>query len=840
MRFRFSNRMVASSCGASQEGSLLLMSVVLLGTIAFTSIFLSLTLIYEIKSTRFSDNAASAYYAAESGAEDALFRLRRSKEFSDQDFFDDKQGKALCAAEHGGVSGGVAPTEDNCLAASLPANADPERIYDYAMLTTKANDYVAANVKRNSPVFADIYDPAIEGSASLTTVDQLNVDWYLGSCTGQYGSAKLEVTLTPIVIQTYAPEAPFTKVDVCGCTDNDAADGATDGLYRCDTLAAHSMLIPDVVTNRFYRISFRPLDVDVKKIVMTTENAGLPSTVPSQIEIKVTGAYREAQSTINLRGVWKDALSGIFNYIVFSEESLIKSSPGETSTAYESLCGFCNDSSPVNIRRCSSDTDCGGAITCKLLNTTEEGIDNAESTAFCSEETATEHDVPVGLVTILQTDEGSCNALCNGYTFCGDGYQQSPNGTETGYLRCSAGGIACTSDAMCGGVPNSCQGYEECDYGPLNSDILSDACRSNCRNPRCGDGVVDTLVWAPLTYGEECDDGNTINTDSCKNDCMLPDVLMNFQGDNIATPAGFLEDNGSQYGDRGSGRYYGWNGNYYDADGTDGLGFTRRRGVNPNVALDTFFLTANNAARTWQMEYLNGNYTMKTYSGDASFAQGPHILNVEGIDVFNNVSTVTNSYATGTIPVEIRDGRLNFSIGGGGAAANNTMMNYFELERSSVQPTWIRSYNFQTAAATVPTGFTADSGGAWNGTYGWTDTTQLSTRERAVATIPQVLDTLIFPNNTYQRTWELAVPASGTYQVWVGLSDPDGTADRWQYIEVEGSIVIDEDDAAAPTLIERSVTVNVTDGRLTMKVGKLGVSGTNATVLAYIVVEQRN
>ncbi len=38
---------------------------------------------------------------------------------------------------------------------------------------------------------------------------------------------------------------------------------------------------------------------------------------------------------------------------------------------------------------------------------------------------------------------------------------------------------------------------EECDDGPMNSDLRPDACRSNCRLPRCGDSVVD----AP----EECD-----------------------------------------------------------------------------------------------------------------------------------------------------------------------------------------------------------------------------------------------------------------------------------------------------------------------------------------------
>lgn len=52
---------------------------------------------------------------------------------------------------------------------------------------------------------------------------------------------------------------------------------------------------------------------------------------------------------------------------------------------------------------------------------------------------------------------------------------------------------------------------EECDDGALNSDVGSNACRSNCKQAHCGDGVPDNY--------EECDDGNTTNEDTCTNLC---------------------------------------------------------------------------------------------------------------------------------------------------------------------------------------------------------------------------------------------------------------------------------------------------------------------------------
>ncbi len=48
---------------------------------------------------------------------------------------------------------------------------------------------------------------------------------------------------------------------------------------------------------------------------------------------------------------------------------------------------------------------------------------------------------------------------------------------------------------------------EACDDGPANSDVVADACRSDCSLPRCGDGLADAA--------ESCDDGNAVGGDGC-------------------------------------------------------------------------------------------------------------------------------------------------------------------------------------------------------------------------------------------------------------------------------------------------------------------------------------
>jgi len=57
------------------------------------------------------------------------------------------------------------------------------------------------------------------------------------------------------------------------------------------------------------------------------------------------------------------------------------------------------------------------------------------------------------------------------------------------------------------------QSGEECDDGSLNSDSAPNACRTNCTQPVCGDGVADDL------HGEVCDDGGQVDDDGCSADC---------------------------------------------------------------------------------------------------------------------------------------------------------------------------------------------------------------------------------------------------------------------------------------------------------------------------------
>jgi Legume lectin domain len=128
--------------------------------------------------------------------------------------------------------------------------------------------------------------------------------------------------------------------------------------------------------------------------------------------------------------------------------------------------------------------------------------------------------------------------------------------------------------------------------------------------------------------------------------------------------------------------------------------------------------------------------------------------------------------------------------------------------------------NFQLAGAATPAEYLADTGAAYgsrgNGyTYGWSGDNRANARERS-AIDDQRYDTLLHmqkPENP-NAVWELSVP-NGTYQVHIVSGDPSHT-DSVYRINVEGVLAISGTPTSARRWFENTVTVTVSDGRLTV------------------------
>jgi cysteine-rich repeat protein len=111
------------------------------------------------------------------------------------------------------------------------------------------------------------------------------------------------------------------------------------------------------------------------------------------------------------------------------------------------------------------------------------------------------------------TNPGACRTTCM-LADCGDRVVDPNEACDDGNRTAGDGCAAtCRKIERCGdGILDP--GGEQCDEGTNNSDTTANRCRTNCTPARCGDSVKDT--------GEECDDGNVENGDTCDSNCTVP------------------------------------------------------------------------------------------------------------------------------------------------------------------------------------------------------------------------------------------------------------------------------------------------------------------------------
>ncbi|HYG74935.1 MAG TPA: DUF5060 domain-containing protein [Planctomycetota bacterium] len=192
----------------------------------------------------------------------------------------------------------------------------------------------------------------------------------------------------------------------------------------------------------------------------------------------------------------------------------------------------------------------------------------------------------------------------------------------------------------------------------------------------------------------------------------------------------------------------------------------------------------------------NGDALAYTWAfGDGASGTGPSTT---------HVYTTSGTY---TATVTVSDGK------GGSTIATAAVV-------VSPPPTSLK-INFQTTGAPTPSGYLADTGAVFgnrNGyAYGWNSDNSLGARERLSPASPDKrYDTLAHMQmaGNPSAVWEIAVP-SGSYTVRLVCGDPSYFDSTFR-VKVEGVLAVDATPTSTTRWIDRTVTVNVSDGRLTI------------------------
>ena len=311
-------------------------------------------------------------------------------------------------------------------------------------------------------------------------------------------------------------------------------------------------------------------------------------------------------------------------------------------------------------------------------------------------------------------------------------------------------------------------------------------------------------------------------------------VRVHFQPAAAPTVSGYLVDSGQTYAGR-NGQTYGWSASH--------TSFVFDRNVNANQLVDTH--VAVQAAGKWELAVPNGQYTVTVGVGDSAASSRDNVW-VEGVQLFNYLNLGANSFSSKSVTVMVADGRL--TVANGSAASGLTRINYVQVATPTSPPptsppptsppptspppaspppppaTGTVKVNFQPASAPVPSGYLVDAGqlyAARNGqTYGWTASHTDSVFDRNI-NADQRLDTVVSVKAAAK--WELAVP-NGRYTVVVSTGDA-GAASR-NNVWVEGVQLFNYVNLNAKAFSSKSLSVNVSDGRLTLGIGSAATGQT--------------
>lgn len=273
-----------------QSGAVLVMSLIILSLIMVSVLAVSKLISGEIKVSLNTDNSIVAYYAAETGIEKGLQSIKYARASGDWDLF--KNLEKNPAQEIGG--------------SQLTFNILASRV--------TSTDFTVYNLSTTSPAYLDIMDP----SGNLLNIDwgpdnySYAIDWEIADCFPGHVADRLEVTLSSFA-SNFTDYETIKRVALCDCG------------YDTSNVCNRELTSASIGDNKYYRLSFKPLDGYVAKLKFNLYKTG-PELfgILSEAKIISQGNYRKSKYPLQVRLPALTPLSNVFSYIIFSEEDIVK------------------------------------------------------------------------------------------------------------------------------------------------------------------------------------------------------------------------------------------------------------------------------------------------------------------------------------------------------------------------------------------------------------------------------------------------------------------------------------------------------------------------------------
>ena len=285
--FRQKTKNISDASGMALVTALLILSLIMVSSLAFAKIIMS-----EVRMSANIINSVGSFYAANGGMEKALHHLKYAYRFS---YFDEFRS-----------------LESQTEAFSIGAG-QTFKIIESQM---KHENFIAYNITTTTAAYVDIIDPAgsvggIDWVEEQPEVFQTRYEliWQVKNCFPYHASDRLEINFNSFA-QNFTNFESRKDLAVCNCAF---------GSDECQPV------IYDISPNRYYRFSFRPLNNAVERLemrIIDQDNNNLG--IFSRTAMTVDGIYRNSRYRLKAVMPAIAPVSGVFSYVIFSEEPFIK------------------------------------------------------------------------------------------------------------------------------------------------------------------------------------------------------------------------------------------------------------------------------------------------------------------------------------------------------------------------------------------------------------------------------------------------------------------------------------------------------------------------------------
>ena len=263
-----------------KSGTVLLFALLIIAGVTATALVMGFLITKELQQAKNIDNSIVAYYTAESGIEDALYQVR-------------KTGLTQSQIDSGVLDGSQ----------SLSNNSLWER-------TVKWPEVINGFIKQNQFLALDLYEPSQTSSGA--DIGSLLIGWTDGN-SGNSVEPWLEITLLE------------WQPSISGVDWGTAQKHITNKVMFA---TSESPQYINLTANKCYRIKLKSLYDDIAGLVVRAysgENGtGAVRRFIGSFVVNSTGRFGSSRQAIKVNVLHQAPLSGIFDYIIFSEESLIK------------------------------------------------------------------------------------------------------------------------------------------------------------------------------------------------------------------------------------------------------------------------------------------------------------------------------------------------------------------------------------------------------------------------------------------------------------------------------------------------------------------------------------